>query len=186
MVAAEVRPANRSSCLPLRGDLRWPPLGARQVLDPVLDLAAGAVDLLVEGPGVDLGGAERGHDEARVRALGQVLAGRGIDVRAPELGREQMPAAEDVQRQIAVTVVIAVEEPALLVAMQRVVGGIEVENDLLRRHPVRLEQEGDEQAFDRRRVVADLVVAARRRRRMLETVQRAFTGEPAHNPGAWR
>ena len=48
------------------------------LLDPVLDLAAGAVDLLVEGLAVDLGGGERGHDEARVRALGQVL-GLGYD-----------------------------------------------------------------------------------------------------------
>ena len=44
---------------------------------------------------------------------------RGVDVGAPELGGEQMPAAEDVQRQVAVAVVVAVEEAALLVAMQR-------------------------------------------------------------------
>ena len=173
------------------------------LLDAVLDLAAGAVEIFVEGPSVDLGGAERGHDEARVRTLGQVLglgdnppiaapaierapsevseatrgsalgrardlslgelfadradqafvageaeqivdpmgfaprhqlvpgeagirpqqdldpgparpdlggdpsdlvdgAGRGVDVRAPEPGRQQMPAAEHVQRQVAV------------------------------------------------------------------------------------
>ena len=39
------------------------------------------------------------------------------DVRAPEFGRQQVPAAEHVQRQIAVAVVIAVEEAALLVAV---------------------------------------------------------------------
>ena len=47
-------------------------------IHPVLDLTTRAVDLLIEDPGVDLGGAERGHDEARVRALGQVL-GLGDD-----------------------------------------------------------------------------------------------------------
>ena len=41
-----------------------------------------------------------------------------------------MPAAEHIERQIAVAVVIAVEEPALLMAMQRILGGVEVENDL--------------------------------------------------------
>jgi len=40
-----------------------------------------------------------------------------------------MPAAEDVERQIAITVVIAVEEAPLLMTMQRVVGGVEIEDD---------------------------------------------------------
>jgi hypothetical protein len=40
-----------------------------------------------------------------------------------------MPAAEDVERQIAVTVIIAVEEPAFLMSMQRIVRRVEVEND---------------------------------------------------------
>ena len=54
------------------------------------------------------------------------------------------------------------EEPAFLIAVQRIVGGIEVEDDLLRCLLVGVEEEIDEQAFDRRRVVADLVVAGRR------------------------
>ena len=90
--------------------------------------------------------------------------GAAVDVRRPELGRQQMPAAEHVERQIAVAVVVAVEEPAFLMAVQRVVGGVEVENDLLGRPGVRLEEEIDEQRLDRRRVVADLLVAGRRRR----------------------
>ena len=44
-----------------------------------------------------------------------------------------MPAAEHIQRQIAVAVVVAVKEPAFLMAVQRVVGRVEVENDLLGR-----------------------------------------------------
>jgi len=61
-----------------------------------------------------------------------------------------MPPAEDVERQIAVAIVIAVEEAPLLVPVQRVIGRVEVENDLLRRRGVRLEEEIDKQAFDRR------------------------------------
>jgi hypothetical protein len=51
-----------------------------------------------------------------------------------------------------------VEEPALLMPVQRVIGGIEIENDPLGRRLVRLEEEGDEQAFDPRPLVTDLVV----------------------------
>ena len=60
-------------------------------------------------------------------------AGRGVDVGAAQLGRQQVPAAEDVERQVAVAVVVAVEEAALLVPVQRNVGGVEVEDDLPRR-----------------------------------------------------
>jgi hypothetical protein len=58
---------------------------------------------------------------------------RRIQARAPQLGIQQMASAEHVKRQIAVAVVIAVEEPALLLAVHRIVGGVEIENDLARR-----------------------------------------------------
>jgi len=41
-----------------------------------------------------------------------------------------VPAAEHIERQIAVAVVIAVEETLLLMAVQRVVGGIQIDGDL--------------------------------------------------------
>jgi hypothetical protein len=44
-----------------------------------------------------------------------------------------MPPAEHVQWQIAVTIVIAMEEPSFLVPVQRIVSGINIKNDLLRR-----------------------------------------------------
>jgi len=44
-----------------------------------------------------------------------------------------MPAAEHVERQVAVAVIVAVKEPAFLMAVQRVVGGVEVEDDLFGR-----------------------------------------------------
>ena len=103
--------------------------------------------------------------------------GRGVDVRAPQLRRQQMPAAEDVERQVAVAVVVAVEEPSLLVAVQRVVGGVEVEHDLLRRAIVGVEEEVHEQCLDRRAVMGDPAVAVGGRRAVLEPVQRALAGE---------
>jgi hypothetical protein len=69
------------------------------------------------------------------------------------------------------------EEAAFLVAVQRIVGGIEIQNDLFGWRLVRLEEEIDEQTFDLCRVVPDLVVAARHHRRVLEPVQGALAGE---------
>jgi hypothetical protein len=43
-----------------------------------------------------------------------------------------LPAAEDVQRQKTVVIVVTVEEAALLLATHRAVGGIEVENQAFR------------------------------------------------------
>src|SRR5687768_3544855 len=73
MVAAEVRSANRS------------PWG---LLDAVLHVAAGAIDVLIEPASFGLGRPERSHDEARVRALRQVLG----------LGDDPAAAAPAVQR----------------------------------------------------------------------------------------
>ena len=92
-------------------------------------------------------------------------AGAGVDVRRPELGRQQMPAAEHVKRQVAVAIIVAVEEAAFLIAVQRVVRGVEVEDDLLGRPVVRLEQQVDEQGLDRRGLMCDLVILRGRLRR---------------------
>ncbi|MET3524655.1 hypothetical protein ABID25_006526 [Mesorhizobium abyssinicae] len=51
----------------------------------------------------------------------------GVDVGTPELCRQQVPAAEDVERQVAVAVAVAVEEPAFRVTVQRVIGGVEID-----------------------------------------------------------
>jgi hypothetical protein len=57
-------------------------------------------------------------------------------------------AAEDVERQITEAVVVAVKKAAFLVPMHRIVGGVEVEDDLLRRSAVRIEKQIDEQCLD--------------------------------------
>ena len=83
-----------------------------------------------------------------------------------------MPATEDVEWQVAVAVIIAVEEAAFLVAVQRIVGGIEVEDDLFGRLLLSLEDEVDEQALDCGRMVADLVVAGWLGAAQFQSVQR--------------
>ena len=100
--------------------------------------------------------------------------GRSVDVGRPQLGRKKVTTAEDVQRQVAVAAVVTVEEPALLLAVHRIVGGVQVEDDLGGRRRMRLHEQIDEQPLDRRPVVADLVVARRLRPTQLQTVQCAL------------
>ncbi len=103
-------------------------------------------------------------------------AGRGVDVGAAQPGSQQVATAEDIERQVAVAVVIAVEEAAFLVAVQRIVGGIQVEHDLLGRLPMRLHEQVDEQALDGAGIMADLVVARRCARAQFQPVERRFAG----------
>ena len=71
------------------------------------------------------------------------------------------------------------EEPAFLMAVQRIIGGVQVEHDLTRRLAVRVEKQVDEQRLDSRAVVADLVIAPGRPlgRGVLQPVQRALAGQ---------
>src|SRR5947209_14946846 len=71
-----------------------------------------------------------------------------------------MVAAEDVEWEIAIGLVIAVEEAAELMAVDRVVGGVEVEHDPLGGLAVGLEEQRHEQPLDVARVAGDLLVAA--------------------------
>jgi hypothetical protein len=56
-----------------------------------------------------------------------------------------------------------VEETLFLMAVQRVIGGVEVEGDLRRRHRMGIKKQVNKQPLDRRRVIADLVIAGRLR-----------------------
>jgi hypothetical protein len=104
-------------------------------------------------------------------------AGRGVDVGGPLFGRQEMQAAEDIQRQIAVAVVIAVKEAAFLMPVQRIVGGVEVENDLLWRISVRREKQIDKQRLDLCRIPGNPVVAGLFRSAQLQPVERRFAGQ---------
>lgn len=90
-------------------------------------------------------------------------AGGRVDVGGPQLGAQKVIAAEDVERQVAVVAVVAVEEPPLLVAVQGIVRGIQIQHDLFGRSGVRAHEQLDEQRLDRHRIVADLVIARRLR-----------------------
>jgi hypothetical protein len=115
-------------------------------------------------------GADPGDDAGRLPDG----PGTGVDVGAAQFGRQQMPAADDVERQIAVAVVITAEKAPLLIAVQRVVGGVEVENDLRRRMLVRIDEQIDKRCFDRLWVVADPVIGGRLVGAQFEPVERRF------------
>ena len=53
------------------------------------------------------------------------------------------------------------EKTPLLLPVQWIVGGVEIEGDLRRRCGMGIEKQVDKQPLDRRRVIADLVVAGR-------------------------
>ena len=61
----------------------------------------------------------------------------GVDVRRTQVGRQQPVPAEHVQRQETVLVVVAVKESSHLVAVDRIIRGIEVQDQLRRRRGVR-------------------------------------------------
>ena len=57
-------------------------------------------------------------------------------------------------------IIVTVEEAAELVAVDRIVGGVEVEHDPVGRSAVGLEEEGHEEAFDIVGAAGDLLVPA--------------------------
>ena len=56
----------------------------------------------------------------------------GVDLGRPQIGDQQLLAAEHVERQKAVVVVVAMEKAPFLATMHRHVGGVEIEDELLR------------------------------------------------------
>ncbi len=53
----------------------------------------------------------------------------GIKIRGLEFCQQKLVPAKHVQGQIAVAIEIAMEEPALLMTMKRIIGGIQIQND---------------------------------------------------------
>src|SRR5947207_15228634 len=68
-------------------------------------------------------------------------AGAAGDVGAALLREQQVSAAEHVERQIAVAIVVAVEEAAFLLAVERAVVVVESERDLLWLPLIHLEEQ---------------------------------------------
>ena len=119
-----------------------------------------------------------------------------VDAGGAQPRGQQMTTTEDVQRQVAVAVVVAVVMPALLLPVEGHVGGVGIEHEqlallcssafaLAMRAVLRVDrllEDVEEQLVDRRAVVADLVIAMRCARLallrgMLESVERALARE---------
>src|ERR1035437_3347117 len=73
---------------------------------------------------------------------------RAVDIGWPQLGAQQMLATKDVERQVAVAVVVAVKESAQLMAVDRIIGGVEVEHNLLRWRGMQRQKHLDEKLLD--------------------------------------
>ena len=58
---------------------------------------------------------------------------RRILLRRTQVGDQQLLTAEDVERQEAIVVVVVAEVPPFLIAMNQIVGGVEVEQQFFRR-----------------------------------------------------
>ena len=82
-------------------------------------------------------------------------------IRLAQPGAQYLIAAEYIQRQIAVFVVVAVEEASFLFAVQRQVGCIDVENKLRRYLLVRFDEQLRQQFIHTFFPVRDLLVAVR-------------------------
>ena len=85
-------------------------------------------------------------------------AGRGIDVGSAQPRAQQVLAAEDVQRELAVTAIVPVKEAPLLMAVDGIIGGFQVEPDLLGRPPMGLQKAVHGQAVHPPGVGHDLLV----------------------------
>jgi hypothetical protein len=68
-----------------------------------------------------------------------------VDVAGPQIGAQQLLAGEDIQRQETILIVIPVKEAPFLLAMNGIVGGVEVQHHFLGRRLVRLDEQLDQQ-----------------------------------------
>jgi hypothetical protein len=77
-------------------------------------------------------------DNARHLLDGAVTA---RDIRTPLTAQQQVPAAEHVERQVTVFIIITVDEAALLSPVERDVGVVEIQHDLARCTLMRFEEQ---------------------------------------------
>jgi hypothetical protein len=71
-----------------------------------------------------------------------------------------MVPTEDVKGKITIVLIVPVKEATQLMAVDWVVGGVDIEHDLRRRFGVSLEEQLHEQPFDISRAACNLLVAA--------------------------
>ena len=101
--------------------------------------------------------ADLRHDALELRQT----AGRGVAVGLPQSRTQNLISAEDVQRQVAVAVIVAVEEAPFLLSVQGEVGGVHIQDDFLRSGGVRFHEHLDQQLINAGFPERDLLVTAR-------------------------
>jgi hypothetical protein len=126
-------------------------------------------------PDLHLGpaGSDLAHDELERFDASR----RTVEVAAPQLAPQHEAPTEDVERQVAVVAVVVVEEATLLLAVERIVRGIEIQHDPQRRPGVGVQEVIHKPLLDRGPVVDELVVARGRGGRALQTVERSAPGQ---------
>ena len=104
---------------------------------------------------------------------------RGADIGRPQARTQQLVPGENIERQVAIVSVVAVEKAPFLVAVQRVAGGVEIEHDALGLAGLGWDVERGQQTAGRGGVESDLLVTAGRAtfgRGQLQAVKRALAG----------
>src|SRR5580704_21924 len=102
----------------------------------------------------------------------------GIPLAISQLGKERNVTAKAVERQVAVGTIIAVKIGALLAAMERIVGRIQIQHDLGTLAWNGLDSTLDEQLFDLVRLRLDLMVTSVDGLcAQLQTIERRLSGE---------
>jgi hypothetical protein len=97
-------------------------------------------------------------------------AERGVVVGFSQPRTQYLLAAKNIQREIAIVVIVAVEESPLLLAMQRQIGGIHVQHDLIRSAGVRFQEYLYQQFVHRLFPESDLLVPVRGARAQFHSV----------------
>lgn len=101
----------------------------------------------------------------------------GVLIRGALPRGQQVRPCEDVQRQVAVAAIVAVEEASFLFAVQRRVGRVEIENHLLGRFLMRFDKRLEQQLVDALELAADLRVAVGAVGCALEPIQGGLAGQ---------
>src|SRR5690625_3737497 len=75
-------------------------------------------------------------------------AAAGIDISPAQPGCQQMITAEDIERQIAVAVIVAVEEAPFLLTADQIVRRIQIEYNLSGRLALAVQEQLDKEPLD--------------------------------------
>src|SRR5690625_2401844 len=114
------------------------------------------------------------------KALRRLAAALRLLLKAPLLASTFSPAApdcqqmittEDIERQIAVAVIVAVEEAPFLLIVDRIIRRIQIEYNLSGRLALAVQEQLDKEPLDGLRIMGNAPVAIRAARRMLQAVQ---------------